>query len=27
METRVIETRTAGEGRVIRRRRECPDCS
>ena len=27
METRVLETRTAGEGRVIRRRRECPDCS
>lgn len=26
METRVIETRTAGEGRVIRRRRECPEC-
>ena len=27
METRVLETRTAGDGRVIRRRRECPDCS
>lgn len=27
METRVIETRTADEGRVVRRRRECPDCS
>jgi transcriptional repressor NrdR len=25
-ETRVIETRTADEGRVVRRRRECPDC-
>lgn len=27
METRVIETRTADEGRVVRRRRECPECS
>ncbi len=26
METRVIETRTADEGRVVRRRRECPEC-
>ena len=26
METRVLETRTASEGRVIRRRRECPGC-
>ena len=26
METRVLETRTAGEGRIIRRRRECPEC-
>lgn len=26
METRVLETRTANEGRVIRRRRECPGC-
>ncbi|PIE54837.1 MAG: transcriptional regulator NrdR [Dethiosulfovibrio peptidovorans] len=26
-ETRVIETRTADEGRIVRRRRECPDCS
>ncbi len=26
METRVIETRTADEGRVVRRRRECPVC-
>lgn len=25
-ETRVIETRTADEGRVVRRRRECPVC-
>ncbi len=24
---RVIETRTADEGRVVRRRRECPECS
>lgn len=27
METRVIETRTADEGRIVRRRRECPECS
>ncbi len=27
METRVLETRTANEGRVIRRRRECPGCA
>lgn len=27
LETRVIETRTADEGRVVRRRRECPDCT
>ncbi len=27
METRVIETRTADEGKVVRRRRECPECS
>lgn len=27
METRVIETRTSDEGRVVRRRRECPDCA
>ena len=27
LETRVIETRTADEGRVVRRRRECPECS
>lgn len=27
METRVIETRTSDEGRVVRRRRECPECS
>lgn len=26
LETRVIETRTTGEGLVIRRRRECPLC-
>ncbi|HPI98904.1 MAG TPA: transcriptional regulator NrdR [Synergistales bacterium] len=26
METRVIETRTADEGRIVRRRRECPAC-
>jgi len=26
MDTKVIETRTAEEGRAIRRRRECPDC-
>lgn len=26
-ETRVIETRSADEGRVNRRRRECPECS
>ncbi len=26
METRVIETRTADEGRIVRRRRECPEC-
>ena len=26
MESRVIETRTADEGRVVRRRRECPEC-
>lgn len=26
METRVLETRTAGEGSIIRRRRECPGC-
>ncbi len=26
METRVLETRTANEGRIIRRRRECPGC-
>ncbi len=26
-ETRVIETRTADEGRIVRRRRECPLCS
>lgn len=26
LETRVLETRTAGEGRIIRRRRECPGC-
>ncbi|MCF4150729.1 transcriptional regulator NrdR [Dethiosulfovibrio sp. F2B] len=26
-ETRVIETRTADEGRIVRRRRECPQCS
>ncbi|SMG21628.1 transcriptional regulator NrdR [Dethiosulfovibrio salsuginis] len=26
-ETRVIETRTADEGRIVRRRRECPSCS
>jgi len=26
METRVLETRTASEGRIIRRRRECPEC-
>ncbi|HDQ92663.1 MAG TPA: transcriptional repressor NrdR [Synergistetes bacterium] len=26
METRVLETRTASEGKVIRRRRECPEC-
>ena len=26
-ETRVIETRTTDEGRVVRRRRECPICS
>lgn len=25
-ETRVIETRTADEGRIVRRRRECPSC-
>jgi len=25
-ETRVIETRTADEGRIVRRRRECPAC-
>ncbi len=25
-ETRVLETRTADEGRVVRRRRACPDC-
>lgn len=25
-ETRVIETRNADEGRVNRRRRECPEC-
>lgn len=27
LDTRVIETRTADEGRSIRRRRECPICS
>ncbi|MDI9370047.1 MAG: transcriptional repressor NrdR [Synergistaceae bacterium] len=26
LETRVLETRTADEGRVVRRRRVCPDC-
>lgn len=26
LETRVIETRSADEGKVNRRRRECPDC-
>ena len=26
LETRVIETRSADEGRVNRRRRECPEC-
>lgn len=25
-ETRVLETRTVSEGRVVRRRRECPSC-
>ncbi len=25
-ETRVLETRTVSEGRVVRRRRECPQC-
>jgi len=25
-ETRVLETRTVSEGRVVRRRRECPNC-
>ncbi|MGC9489624.1 MAG: transcriptional regulator NrdR [Thermovirgaceae bacterium] len=26
LETRVLETRTVSEGRVVRRRRECPQC-